>query len=285
MLLNFPLSYFLIKLGESGTSFTPVEGAALGSVLSSLIMCFVFGIIFLQKEYKEEFGTTLLLKWNSHLTGKLIRFGAATGFEMTLVFASFLTFIAFFHSYGPNEAFSATLVLNWEIIAFLPTFGVSVGLMSLVGKYMGAGELENAKRSVKSASFVSIGTMLLACLIFVTQTEYLIYIFLPDKSLLADNTVMLLASTMLKLICFYCLANGVNLVLSGALRAAGDTTAVMCIAFLCDLGMLAIAYYLIKIKNSDPLFTWGVFSVNLFFQTILLGIRFSQGQWKKIRVV
>jgi len=285
MLLNFPLSYILIKWGESGSSFTPIEGAALGSVVSSLFMFFIFIMAFLKKEYKKEFDTTLLLKWDPHLLSKLIRFGSATGFEMTLVFASFLTFIAFFHSYGPNQALSATIVFNWEIIAFLPTFGVSIGLMSLVGKYMGAGELENAKRSVKSASFVSIGTMLLACLIFMTQTQHLISVFLSDKSLLAYNTVMPLASTMLKLICFYCLANGVNLVLSGALRAAGDTKAVMCIAFLGDLGMLCVAYYLIKIKNSDPLFTWAIFSVNLFFQTILLGIRFSQGQWKKIRVI
>jgi MATE family multidrug resistance protein len=285
MIVNFPLSYTLIKWAEAESSFTPIEGAALGSILSSLLMCVIFSMVFLQKEYKEDFGTNLYLKWNSQLVAKLIHFGSATGFEMTLVFATFSTFVALFHSYGANEALSATIVLNWEIVAFLPTFGVSIGLMSLVGKYMGAGELENAKRSIISATLLSLGTMLFACFIFITQTEYLIHIFLPDKNTVTYSTIMPLASTMLKLICFYCLANGVNLVLSGALRAAGDTKAVMYIALIGDWAMLFIAYYMIKIKGFDPTFTWGVFSANLFFQTILLGIRFSQGQWKKIRVV
>jgi len=284
MLINIPLSYWLINKGVQG-HFKGVQGAALGSLISTVFMSLLFLKSFLNPYNKERFKTNLKLRYNKSLLKKLIQFGTATGLEMTLVFVSFSTFVALFHSYGSNEALSATIVLNWEIVAFLPACGIGLGLMSLDGKHMGAKELENAQRTVKSGLILTFLTMALACLLFFTQTQNLISIFIPQGISGASEEIMPLASIMLKLVSLYCLANAVNLILSGTLRASGDTKAVMTIAFVGDFFMLFAAYYMIKVGHWDPLLTWTIFSCSLFIQTILLSFRFWQGHWKKIEVL
>ena len=143
MLLNIPLSYYLINYGFLGY-FKGVQGAAMGSLFSSMVMCVLFLVSFLKAETAKRFQSNLKLKLDLNLCKTLVKFGSATGIEMTLAFVCFSTFVAMFHSYGSSEALSATIALNWEILAFLPTWGISIGLMSLVGRYMGSRDLEKS---------------------------------------------------------------------------------------------------------------------------------------------
>lgn len=124
--------------------------------------------------------------------------------------------------------------------------------------------------------------MLLACVLFFTKTEALITPFLPEG---ASTDILPLASVMLKIVCLYCLANGINLTMSGTLRASGDTRAVMSIVLFGDFIMIFASYYMIKKLHWNPLITWTFFSASMFIQTILFGLRFWQGRWKDIRVL
>ena len=284
MILNIPVSYCLIHSGVGGFC-QGIEGAALGSILSTACMFILFGYVYLSSEYRKNFKTNLRLKWDRYTMRKLIYFGSPSGIEMLLTFLAFSTFVALFHSYGANEALAATIALNWDIVAFMPVWGISIGLMSLVGKYMGARDIKHAVQSVKSGAIASFATMLVASVIFFTLTEALVGVFLPDRSTTTYDEIMPLASTMLKLISLYCFANAANLTISGALRAAGDTKAVMCISVTGQWLMLAASYLTIKVWECEPLVSWSIFVCSLFFETLLLSLRFYQGSWKKIQVV
>ena len=283
MLINIPLSYYFIKYGIAG-NWDGVSGAALGSLVSTAFMSFLFLYLFMKPIYQENFKSSLKLKFNSKVMSKLLKFGTAGGVEFLLTFSAFTTFMALFHSYGINEAFSATIVLNWEIVAFMPMFGVSIGLMSLVGKYMGAEEVDHALETIKSGFILSAIVMLMACLLFIFKSEELIKVFLLEGQE-SFQEVLTLSSTMLKLVCFYCIANSFNLILSGTLRASGDTKAVMYIAIVGQWLMLVLSYLAIKFFQWDPVLTWTIFCCSLFFETIFFSLRFLGGKWKRIKVV
>lgn len=284
MLVNLPVSYILIKYGIGGY-WKGIQGAALGSSISVAFMSLLFTLAFLSPKMKKAYKTNLKLKWDDEIMGKLVKFGSPSGVEMLLTFVAFSTFVALFHSYGVNEALSATIVFNWDIVAFLPVWGISIGLMSLVGKYMGAHKIQDAITSIKSGAIASFLTMAFASLAFFTMTELLISVFLPDTSEATYNEIMPLASTMLKLVSLYCFAIASNLVMSAALRAAGDTKSVMYIAITGQWFMLILAYCAIRVWNWEPILTWTIFVCSLFFETVLYAFRFFQGSWKKIRVV
>lgn len=284
MLLNIPLSYYFIHYGVFGY-LSGIQGAALGSTVSMAIMSAFFLRIFLSSSLQSDFGTNLHLRWNQSILLKLLRFGIPSGVEMFLTFIAFSTFVALFCSYGLNEALSATIAFNWDIVAFMPVWGISIGLMSLVGRYMGASQLDYAIRSIKSGAIAAFSAMFLASVIFFTMTEALIVIFLPDHSEATYRDIVPLASVMLKLISLYCFANAANLVLSGALRASGDTKAVMYIAVCGQWLMIILSYCAIRIWKWDAVFTWGIWVSSLFVETILYSMRFFHGAWKKIKVV
>ena len=199
MLVNIPLSYYLINKGVTGY-FQGIEGAALGSVLSTVCMFGLFISVFLNSKNQRYFQTNLKLKLNKKLMKKLLYFGSPSGVEMFLTFAAFSIFVALFHSYGVNEALSATIAFNWDIVAFMPVWGISIALMSLMGKHMGARNIKHALNSVRSAAIASFATMFVASIIFFTFTEILVGMFLPDKSPRTYTEIMPLASKMLKLI-------------------------------------------------------------------------------------
>ena len=207
-------------------------------LLSTIIMSLLFLHSFIKGKHTERF-KTFNLKWDLDLS-KLIKYGSATGAEMFLAFTCFSTFVALFHSYGSAEAISATIALNWEIIVFMP-LKISIGLMSLVGRYMGSQELEKVYRAIKSSLLLTILTMVLV--LFFSKTEALIAPFIPDG---VEADILPLASVMLKIVCLYCISNRINLTISGTLRASGDTRAVMSIVLAGDLVMIMVSYYLIK---------------------------------------
>lgn len=284
MLINIPMTYYFIHNGFFGY-FDGVQGSALGSLLSGVFMVGMFCFIYLSPKMKELYQTNFKLKLDRKIFNKLIKFGAPSGFEITLTFAAFSTFMALFHSYGPKEALAATIVLNWEIAAFLPAWGVSVGVSSLVGKYMGARDIESALRSIGSGFLASFLVMFVACFLFVSQTETLVSLFIPRDPKEEFEQILKMSAPMLQLVCLYCLSNAFNLVLSGALRAAGDTKSVMVIAIMGQWLMLGSGYYCIKIAALNPITSWFIFCCSLVFESIFFAYRFNQGHWKKIKVI
>ena len=284
MLINIPLTYLFIQKGFFG-HLKGVEGAALGSLTSSAIMCLMFIATFLSSHLKEQFQTNLNLKWNSELIKKLLNYGSASGMEVFITFAAFSSFMALFHSYGHNEALASTIVLSWEIVAFLPTWGISIGVMSLVGRYMGARDIDSAVRAIKSGFFTSFFLMILATVLFLWQSEALVGIFIPSTATDSSASLLSLSGRMLKLVCIYCIFNAYNLIISGAMRASGDTKAIMLIAILGQCLMLLVGYYSIKIAQFSPITSWTLFCLSLLLESIFFTVRFKQGRWKNIQLV
>jgi MATE family multidrug resistance protein len=281
MLINIPLTYFFIRYGFFGYC-KGIAGAALASSLSSFVMCLILAYMFLNKFIQEKYQTHFKIRFHKEIFTKLLYFGAPSGFEMFLTFVAFSGFVALFHSYGVEEALSATIAFNWDIVAFMPVWGISIAIMSLVGQYMGARRLDYALRAIKSGAICSFVVMFIASCFFLFYTEALVNVFLPENKPL---NVLPLASSMLKLTAIYCFANAANLTMSGALRAAGDTRAVMVVATLGQWTMFGVSLCAMRVWDWEPITTWTVFVCCLFLETLLFAFRFFQGKWKSIRVV
>ena len=46
-----------------------------------------------------------------------------------------------FQSYGVVEGASAAIVFNWDLLSFVPLIGLNIGMISLIGRFVGARDL------------------------------------------------------------------------------------------------------------------------------------------------
>ena len=69
--------------------------------------------------------------------GTLCRFGYPAGAEMFLNLLAFNGIVLTFHSHGPATATAVTVMFNWSMVSFVPLIGVQIGVMSLMGRYIG----------------------------------------------------------------------------------------------------------------------------------------------------
>ncbi len=285
MLINIPISYSLIHQ-SSFPAVQGMRGAALGSILSALLMISIYVALILKPKFRRYYGVLQALRFDRDIFVKLIRFGGPTGLEIFLTFFVFTTFMSFFHSYGLNSSLAMTIVFNWDIVAFLPIYGINIGIMSLVGQYMGAQNVEAAVRATYSGAKIAFTLALCYALIFIFGSDFLVRFLMPNHMSSQDYIVVhTMSCSMLLFGAVYCWGNTVNLVFSATLRAAGDTKFCLYTSLLGEWSMLVATYISINTFRSSPLATWGIYVGFIMVIGAIFAARFYQGKWKKIQVV
>lgn len=284
MVVNIPLTYYAVHFGLFG-AFYGIEGAALATSLSQVIMFLIYIFSYLREKNQKEYSVQDSFSLNRPVLKKLFKFGFASGLEFFLLFFAFNTFVTLFHSYGSNEALAMTIVFSWDIIAFLPLWGLSIGVMSVSGNFLGARNIKGALDTTYSGLKIALFIVLFMGGLFLFFTEDLVTLLMPESLEDDYHSILNLSCLMLKTAAIYCVAEGVNMVVSATLRASGDTKCCLYISLLCHWSVLIVSFVAIKQMSWLPYYTWLVFVLSLFVQSCLFLGRFYQGSWKKIEVI
>lgn len=275
LFLNVPLSYFFMH-GGLGEQWMGVRGAALGTVLAEIIMTAIYFFIFLRKHGKD-------LKWsyNPIIFKKLLKYGVPTGFEFFFLTFAFNSFLTMFHSFGIYTAQAITVATNWSWLVILPFFGLNVGVSSLVGHALGARDPDMATKITRSALKIAFGIVAIASIGFLGLTESMIKIFGIEQSSLAFD----LANFMVLTLPLYCLFDAIEFVLTGTLRASGDTRFCLKVSAIGHWTCLVVCFYGVYFGSFSPRTIWSLFIVNLFTQASIDGYRYLQGSWRSLNVL
>jgi multidrug resistance protein, MATE family len=284
MLVNIGANYVLI-FGHFGAPALGIRGAAYGTIVSSLCGLTVLLVAYLRGENRREYAVTAALRLDGPLLGKLLRFGSPAGVELFLNLLAFTTLILIFHSDGLVTATAVTIVFNWDMVSFVPLLGIQVGVVSLVGRYMGAGRPDIAERVAYSGLKMAWAYSLLILLLFVSFPGELVGIFRPADVDPVFLEAVPLATTMLRLAALYVLADAVMVVFSGALRGAGDTFWAMCISVTLHWLLLPVLLLCLRVFALPPQTAWlALIAFFLSFSGVFY-LRFRSGKWKLISVV
>ena len=149
MAANVGFNYVLI-FGKLGVPAMGIRGAAYGTVLGGLLGLAVLVGAYLRPSIRRRFRVVESLRLDREAMGKLLWFGYPAGVEMFLNVLAFTGMILAFHVHGPATATATTIMFNWDMVSFVPLLGVQIGVMSLVGRYMGAGDPDTAYRAAMS---------------------------------------------------------------------------------------------------------------------------------------
>lgn len=279
MVVNIVSNYLLV-FGVGPFPNLDIRGAAIGTIIGNVVTLLILVAKFFTAKIQSEF--PFKFAFHRQLFFELLRRGAASGTEMFLCMFAFQSIIMLFQGMGPQVTTAASVMFNWDMVAYVPLIGLEVAATSLVGRYVGARDSAAVRRSVRSTMIVGFVYSLVVAVMFIGFPEFLTDIFAPDVESAIFNEARPLAMNMLRIATLYVLVETGICVLAGSLRGSGDVFWVMVALSLMNwfsVLMLWIGGYVIHLP---PIGCWWIVVVGFIIFPIVLYTRYRSGSWRRL---
>lgn len=284
MLVNICLNYILIY-GKLGFPALGITGAAYGTILGGVAGVIILAAMYFKKSMRREFNIGRSLRFDRVVSWKLLRFGSSVGIEMFLNMLAFTSLVFVFHSHSAATATAATIVFNWDMVSFVPLIGVEIGVTSLVGRFMGAGDPDTAHKSVISGLKLGFVYSAVILLLFTVFPGFLVRVFRPQVADHIFASAVPIAVFMVRMASLYVLVEAVLIVFIGALRGAGDTFWAMGMSVSLHWMMVAVIWTMLRIIGTSPQAGWSAVVFLFLVFSGMVFLRYRTGKWKSIKLV
>ena len=282
-LVNIVLDYGLI-FGRLGLPEMGIRGAALATVIASIVPVVMLFVLFLSTSNHTLYQSRSTIHFDKKLFIKLLRFGSPAGIQFTLDIGAFTLFIMLVGRIGETELAVSNMALSINMLAFLPMIAISIATTTLVGQYLGKEDIGLAEKSTYSSlkiAFVYMGGM---ALVFILFPEQLLSIFRNRQEEIVDfRVIVTYGRRILILVAIYSIFDAMNIIFSGALKGAGDTTFTMWAAVVVAwIFFVPPVYVIIEVFEMGVLFAWGWATLYIIMIGSVFCWRFRKGKWKEI---
>ncbi len=281
--LNVLLNYLFI-FGKWGFPEMGIVGAGWATVIGSWTSPLIFALLYFSKPINAEFRTFRNLRFDSWLFRRMIRFGLPSGIHWFLDVAAFTTFVLLVGRLGPIAHIASNIALSVNLIAFMPMVGMGMAASILVGQYLGRNEPDNAERVGWLALKIGIGYIASIGVTFLLFPGFYTNVFEGNAvGTVPFDELLKAVRILLAMLAVWGVADATSLILSGALKGAGDTHFVMYFQSAVAWGFLVVGQMLIVlVLKLDVYASW---SWTLLYILILgagFALRFRSGRWKSI---
>ncbi len=274
---HIPLAYGLI-LGRLGLPALGITGAGVAIVVSEFVYVGVLFAILLSRRNRSRYATRPT-RINGQKIRRLLRTSAPIGGQWLLDMTSFALFTSIVARMGDAEMAASQAMLQLLSLSWMQAGGIGTACGTLVGRYVGARDLESAARSFGSG--VKLGLILVgfAAALFLSIPELLMRVFSSDPEVLA------LARPLLLLGAFFQVIDATAIVANGALRGGGDTRWPFVVqATLAWVLRIPLVWLGAIALEGGVLGAWIGETGYLVVLAIALVWRFRSGRWRTIRI-
>ena len=280
--LNIPLSWALI-FGAFGLPQMGLAGAGLGTVIASVFAIGIYLVFYLNSDHQRQFHVARSLRFDRGITRRYLRLGTPSGLENFMNTATFNLFLLMFQSYGVVQGAAMAIVFNWDMLSFIPMIGLNIGVMSLIGRFVGASDMARANQVISSGFILAFSYSGVLVILFLAFRMELVDVFrTPDAEF---EAIRVLAGQMMIGLVTYMMADATILISGGALRGAGDTRWIMVTSISVHWAMLVAQYFVIVVYGFGPLASWWVFVVMLLTLALLYLRRLLGDRWRRPEIL
>ena len=285
--INIILNYLLI-FGSFGFPKLGIVGAAIGTLISRIIMVYFLWMIFKSRSKFKAYITNLnFRKIEKTISIKLFNLGFPSALQMFFEVGIFTAAIWLSGVLGKNPQAANQIALNLSSMTFMVGIGLSVAAMVRIGNQKGLNDFITLRRIAFSIFFLTLLIEIIFATFFLVFREWLPTLYLDQYDLtnFKDNSeVILLASKLLLVAAFFQIFDGLQVVILGALRGLQDVKIPALITFISYwIVGFPICYYLGLYTNLKSVGIWIGLFTGLFLASILLYIRFNYLSKKLIK--
>jgi putative MATE family efflux protein len=290
--VNMAASYALVRglgpLPELGWT-----GIALGTAISHL--CGAAILVALLFSGRAGFHLRLsAMQPDFELIRRILRIGVPGGFDVVLVSICHLIYLRIVLSLGNVAAAAHGVAIQVEALGYMPGGAFQISAATMAGQYLGARDLVRARHSVVMACAVASAIMVAAGVVFYVAATPLASFFLGGSS----SEVVPLAAQLLRVVAFAMAPLALVMVLTGALRGAGDTRWPLALNLTgVVLVRVPLAIYLAHDVIALPFIdvdlpgaglgivgAWYAAVIDIVTRALLLMARFRHDAWQRIEV-
>ncbi len=271
--LNVILDPLLI-FGIGPFPYLGITGAAWATVFSRLLAT-IIGLYLLFTSYRGGLHLqTHHLIPDFQVILKIIKIGAPAAASMTALALARTFMTGIVGSFG-TATMAAWGVVNRVMSVFrLPAMGTSRATTILVGQHLGAHQVPRAEKTAWTSTAVTFGSLFALGLVGLLVAPFIITIF--------DSTpdVVRIGTEYLRIAIFAYVFLGIQQVLCGGLRGAGNTVEDAAIRIITQWGMqIPFAYYLSSIFGRIGI--WWAVLLSYFLGAGLSIVWFRRGTWQE----
>ena len=295
-LLNYVFIFGHVGLPSLGLPGVPgiapmgVAGAALATVLSTVIEAGFPLAIFLGRKMDQEFGIRHSWRFDWEAIRDLLRLGTPSAIQQGSEIITWAIFMSVLVGQFGDIALSAGWsTLRYMHLSFMPAIGIGIAVTSIVGRYMGAGRPDIAAARARIALVMTVIYMSACGVLMLTFRGPMITLFASGGNTSPEVTTQVIAtgSTFMVAAAFFQAFDGIGIVLLGALRGAGDTLwpGLMTVALSWVLivgggwGLVTFA------PGLGPLGPWIASTAYIVVMAGALMLRWRHGAWRTITVL
>ena len=224
----------------------------------------------------------------------MLRVGIPAGADILIVLGCHLAYLAIINRLGDADAAAHGLGLQIEALSYLPGSAFAVAAATMAGQFLGAGNPRRATRGVVAACLVGGSIMTLAGTVFYFGGHVLTTFFTGNW----HDPTGVYAAALLRIVAVSAPSLAVTMILTGALRGAGDTVwplvftlaGLLCVRLpgACWMAWDTVPIPLLGLSLTG--LGWGVAGAwcamvaDVVLRSVLVLIRFEQGGWQRVRV-
>lgn len=209
-------------------------GAALATVIGAFVMLTVYAW-----RYRRLFGVPRLP--GREVLKSALAVGIPAGSQALIETVAFATMNIVLASVGPVHLAASGIVLNIVSVSFLPGYALAEAGGILVGRYVGAGTGEAARRSLRTSRGLAVAFMGVCGLLFAFAGGEIVGLFTRDPEVVA------LAAQLMFVAAAFQLFDAVAMVHLSVLRAVGDTRYTLLVTSLASWTLLVPAVFALGI--------------------------------------
>ena len=273
-LLIFPtrqinISGFWITIVGAGLG---VSGAALGTALSEVVtMALMMWAACTKSDYlKITFGKKR--RRNAVYYKRAAQISLPIAFEHTILCGAQVALTHITAPLGTVAIAANTLAVTAESFCYMPGYGVGTAATTLVGQSLGAGKKEYAKRYAWLSVALGVGLMSVMGILMFIFAPYMFAMLTPDEE------VRVIGAQILRIEAFAEPLYAASIVVTGALRGAGDTRIPSIINLVSMWGVRITAAALLA-PRIGLRGVWLAMCGELCFRGVLFLIRLKRGKW------
>ena len=276
--VNGILDYLLI-FGHFGFPRLEVAGAAVATLIAGALAAFIYLAVFLSRRSHQAFQTRAHFQPRLREVRRMLRIGVPMGIQFFLDLLSFTIFSALIGRMGDKALAANNAALTLIATSFMPLHGASLAATTLVGQYIGSGQLRYARRSGYTTIKIGVLYTFFIAIAFISIPELLLALITPDPEIARLGKGILFFAALFQI------SDGLGICSAGALKGAGDTVFTMWISIsFAWLLFLPLAYALSTWLGYGVAGAWAGATIYIICIGVIYFLRFRSDRWERIQI-
>lgn len=270
---------FLLIEGNLGFPRMEVTGASLATVIGQTVACVMAFVVLLRKKNYVFIARGDSWKPDKEIVLRLSRVGLPAMLEQFIIRAGFIAYAKVVASLGTTALATHQICMSVLALSFVNGDAFGIAAASLMGQNLGAGRPDDAADYARRARRMGMAISLCMGIVFFFCGPYIIWLYNSEAEIIRMGT------DIFKIMALIMPFQGSAIIVSGALRGAGDTRATSMIMFATVLIVRPLsAWLLVFVFPLGLMGAWISVLVDQLLRSGLTMLRLKRGKWKTIKV-